>query len=219
MKTPRNESESEILYIAHRINTLEQFGDSFNCDSGCGIECDFRDYKDDVVVQHDPFKDGVPMKTFFKYVSANKPALVIVNVKTEGIEEHVLRELPEQTPYFFLDCTFPMVYKLSESGNTNIALRFSEFERMDQLRAMAGRAQWVWVDTFHSFHLKKAEVVEMKELGYKVCLVSPELQGRDANVAIPEYAEYLKREGCVEFVDAICTKHYNISFWKTALAI
>ena len=50
----------------------------------------------------------------------------------------------------------------------------------------------------------------MKRLGYKLCLVSPELQGRDAD--IERYIDYLNQNQI--FVDAICTKVYNIERWK-----
>ena len=50
---------------------------------------------------------------------------------------------------------------------------------------------------------------ELKSLGYKLCFVSPELEGQEEKIA--EYKAYLKEEGIV--FDAVCTKSYHIKDW------
>ena len=50
-------------------------------------------------------------------------------------------------------------------------------------------------------------------MGYKLCLVSPELQGQSEK--IEKYAEQTKEEKVV--FDAICTKEYNIKKWEEIL--
>ena len=50
----------------------------------------------------------------------------------------------------------------------------------------------------------------MKKLGYKLCLVSPELQGQQEKISA--YKEQLAKDNIV--FDAICTKSYNIEKWK-----
>ena len=63
---------------------------------------------------------------------------------------------------------------------------------------MAGKCNWVWVDTFTKNPLTKEIADEIHSLGYKICFVSPELQGQ------PElkttYFKEVKNE-----TDAICT--------------
>ena len=61
---------------------------------------------------------------------------------------------------------------------------------------------------------KHEEILEIykkiKDMGYKLCLVSPELQSQSEK--LEEYTKYLKEEE-IKF-DAICTKEYNIEKWK-----
>jgi hypothetical protein len=49
---------------------------------------------------------------------------------------------------------------------------------------------------------------ELKKAGFKLCLVSPELQGRDAIVEIPKLALLLKERHIN--ADAVCTKRPDI---------
>ena len=50
-------------------------------------------------------------------------------------------------------------------------------------------------------------------MGYKLCLVSPELQGQPEK--IEKYAEQIKKEKII--FDSICTKVYNIEKWREIL--
>jgi hypothetical protein len=106
-----------------------------------------------------------------------------------------------------------MIYLLSKQGERNIAIRYSEFEGLDTVLAMQGKAQWVWVDCFTTFPLDHTLYNILKKAGFKLCLVSPELQGR--NHDIENYARIIKNEKII--FDAICTKLYNIDRWKTLL--
>lgn len=54
---------------------------------------------------------------------------------------------------------------------------------------------------------------KIKDMGYKLCLVSPELQGQPEKIEL--YAKKIKEEK-IEF-DAICTKEYNVKKWKELL--
>ena len=137
---------------------------------------------------------------------------MILNVKSERIEHKILEIIKKYgiKSYFFLDSTFPMIKLLSDVGEKNIAVRFSEFEGMDTVRAMAGKIDWIWVDTFTRLPIDRKIFDEMKKLGYKLCLVSPELQGQQEKISA--YKEQLAKDGIV--FDAICTKSYNIEKWR-----
>jgi hypothetical protein len=160
-------------------------------------------------LNHDPFSDGEAFDDFLEHYHHGT---LILNVKSERIESRVLESLKRHgiEDYFFLDSTFPMIHLLSSEGERRIALRFSEFEGMDTIEAMAGRVEWIWVDCFTRFPLDRATYDRMKVLGYKLCMVSPELQGRPED--IPDYRQYCDENG-IKF-DAVCTKHYNIELWK-----
>ena len=195
-----------MKFIAHRINTISELQE---LSPEFGVEIDLRDHSDGHIhIAHDPFMAG---EDFEDYLKEYAHGTMILNIKSERIEPKIL-ELLEKfgiNDYFFLDSSFPMIQNLVTNGESKIALRFSEFEGMDTLRAMKGKVDWVWVDCFTKLPLDYELFSELKNLGYKLCLVSPELQGRDND--IEEYKTYLNQNG-IHF-DAICTKAYNINRW------
>jgi hypothetical protein len=67
---------------------------------------------------------------------------------------------------------------------------------------------WVWVDCFTQLALTQHEAQQLRAAGFKLCLVSPELQGRDPYTEIPVMQEYLRTEHIV--VDAVCTKRPDL---------
>ena len=180
--------------IAHRINktsTLQSLPYSY------GAEIDIRSNGDDLILQHDAFEYG---DYFDSWLSSYHHGTLILDMKEERLE-HKCLELVRRfniKNYFFLDCSFPMIYKLSSEGEHNIAIRFSEFEGMDTVRAMSGKCNWVWVDTFTKNPLTKDIANEIHSLGYKICFVSPELQGQ------PELKDKYLSE-VENGIDAICT--------------
>ena len=103
-----------------------------------------------------------------------------------------------------------MIKLLSDKGEKNIALRFSEYEGIDTLEKMQGKVNWVWVDCFTKLPINNEIYKKIKDMGYKLCLVSPELQGQAEKLEL--YIKQINKEK-IEF-DAICTKEYNIEKWK-----
>src|SRR5215813_649397 len=101
-----------MLYIAHRINTVEQLK---QVPVECGVELDLRDSGDRLILQHDPFSTG---EDFEEYLHHWRHRLMILNIKSERIEHRVL-ELIKQfavRDYFFLDSSFPMIRQLVKLG-------------------------------------------------------------------------------------------------------
>jgi hypothetical protein len=194
-------------YICHRINTILELN---QIDKEYGVELDLRDALDGrIYIEHNPFTPG---EDFEEYLQCYNHGTLILNIKSERIEIEVKKLLRKYgvEKYFFLDSSFPMVMQMVREGEHNIALRYSEYEGMDTLVRMKGLVNWVWVDCFEDFPLSKEEYLLLKDLGYQLCLVSPELQGR--NEEIERYRDICRREN-IEF-DAICTKLYNIWRWK-----
>jgi len=72
---------------------------------------------------------------------------------------------------------------------------------------------WVWVDCFTKFPLSTGDAKQLKDAGFKLCLVSPELQGRDPQIEIPQLAALLRDRNII--CDAICTK--QTAFWETMI--
>ncbi|MBP2657682.1 MAG: hypothetical protein H6Q69_714 [Firmicutes bacterium] len=193
-------------FISHRVNIKNELK---SLNTTYGVEVDLRDdLTGRVYMQHDPFTEG---EDFEEYLKAYQHGTMILNVKSERIEHKILMLLKKYkiNKYFFLDSSFPMIKLLSDEGEKNIALRFSEFEGLDTLKLMQGKVNWVWVDCFNKLPINHEIYNKIKEMGYKTCLVSPELQGQ-AN-KIEEYAQYIKKQNII--FDTICTKSYNIDKW------
>lgn len=197
-------------FIAHRVNTLAELK---ALPAEYGVELDLRDdLTGRIYIQHNPFEDGEDFEPYAAEYGLHHTGTMILNVKSERIEHKILEIIKKYgiKRYFFLDSTFPMIKLLSDGGERNIAVRFSEYEGLGTVRAMAGKIDWIWVDTFTHLPINRAIFDEMKSLGYKLCLVSPELQGQ------PEKIESYKKQLADENIifDAICTKSYNIGKWR-----
>ncbi|GFI32641.1 hypothetical protein IMSAGC013_04045 [Lachnospiraceae bacterium] len=193
-------------YIAHRINIVKELK---SLPTEYGVELDLRDdLNGRIYIQHNPFEPG---EDFEEYLKEYHHGTMILNIKSERIELKILEMLPKYDvkSYFFLDSSFPMIWLLSSRGEKNIALRVSEVEGLDTVRNMAGKVEWIWIDCFSKIPIGKAESDELKKLGYKLCFVSPELEGRDEDIEV--YKQQIADMG-IE-MDAICTKFYNIKRW------
>lgn len=194
-----------MIIYSHRINTIK---DMKGLPDGLGAEIDVRDYKDNLVAAHDPFIGG---ELFEEVLNAARQRPLIINVKCEGIETAVIELLAKYNieNYFLLDCTFSAIVKLCNQSFNKIAIRFSEYEGIDTLVNMQGKAEWVWADCFTKLPFDVKEFSEIKKLGYKICLVSPDILGRP--VQIKPIINWLKSNNC--FPDAVCVKLANHGLW------
>lgn len=196
-----------MQYIAHRINTVSELK---VLDRSYGLELDLRDnINGEIHINHDPFVLG---ESFEEFLREYNHGTMILNIKSERIELKILELLKKYkvNNYFFLDSSFPMIKCLTDMGEKKIAIRFSEFEGIDTLEKMQGKVEWVWVDCFTNLPINNKIYKQMEKMGYKLCFVSPELQGQPEK--IEKYFEQIKREQI--YFDAICTKVYNIEKWK-----
>ena len=193
------------MFIAHRINTWQEEN---TLPEEVGIEFDVRDSNGKIIVTHDPFTDGEEFEIFLSKISKR---FLIVNVKSEGIEQNILAILKKYAfeDFFLLDCSFPAVVKLISQGEDRIALRFSEFESIETIYSIADKIKWVWVDCFKNFPITKDIETKIHSLGLKICIVSPELQGRPED--IDNYNLFIKENNII--IDAVCSKIYNLIKW------
>ena len=195
--------------ISHRRNTVSEL---LATDSKYGIEVDIRSKGDRLIIHHDPFVAG---ESFDEWIDAYQHGTLILNVKEEGLEARLIALMQSKgiADYFFLDQSFPFLVKWSKAGEHRCAVRVSEFESIETALTLAGKVDWVWVDSFTRFSLSEHDARSLKDAGFKLCLVSPELQGRDANVEIPQLASLLKERNIV--ADAVCTKRPNL--WEATV--
>ena len=74
---------------------------------------------------------------------------------------------------------------------------------------MKGKINWVWVDCFTKNPLTPIKYKLLKEAGFKLCFVSPELQNQSKKLEL--YRDYFIENNIK--LDMICTKYYNIDKW------
>lgn len=193
--------------IAHRINTLEEL-QSLN--ETCPIEFDIRDSGGRLLVTHDPFTDGLDFEVFAPHL---RKRFSIVNIKSEGIEWRVLEILRDCSvrDFFLLDCSVPMMVKLMNHGERRFAVRYSEYESINSVLRWSGIAQWVWVDCFYTYFLTEFIMNQLRQAGFNICIVSPELQGRPEE--IQHYINHLRANHVA--VQAVCTKVHNFTQWNS----
>ena len=190
--------------ISHRCNTIKQLNAT---PKKYGIEVDIRSYGEQLVIHHDPFIMG---ELFEDWISAYQHKTLILNIKEEGLEAQLIKlmEIHGISDYFFLDQSFPFLIKWSKAGEHRCAVRVSEFESIETALTLSGKVDWVWVDCFTHFPLTLNDAQKLKEAGFKLCLVSPELQGRDAEIEIPLLIELLNNLSIQ--ADAVCTKRADL---------
>jgi hypothetical protein len=158
-------------------NTLAAFERSFRC--GFGVETDLRDAAGRLVVSHDPPSEAAP--SFAPVLRAHRelaPGVPLaLNIKADGLQpllSELLRRyrVPE---YFAFDMAVPDMRGYVAAG-LRVFTRHSELEPSP---ACYGQAAGIWLDAFESDWFDEGVIVGHQRRGKRVCLVSPELHGRD----------------------------------------
>ena len=190
--------------IAHRINTTANLK---SIPYDFGVEIDVRDYNNELILAHDPWCQG---ETLEDYLIEYNHAVLIVNVKCEGIEDRIISVLNKFgiSEYFLLDCSMPAIVKLVNQGFSKLAVRLSEFESIEIALKFRGLVDWVWVDCFTGPALQESDLMKLK--GMNICIVSPDLHGRidDINHHVNYYSSMEKEQ-----IIWVCTKLINIKKW------
>lgn len=184
-----------MLLIKHRVNSLKDLS-AVSPDQG--IEIDVRDYDGEICCAHDPFTRGDSLR---QVLGGYAHAFVIFNVKADGLESQIIQLAREMgiSSYFFLDCANPTLVSLARKGFTRVAVRYSEYEPIEFALAFTGKVEWVWVDCFSHLPLNASSHEQLKRC-FKICIVSPELQGHPRR-QIGEFRQALQDLP----VDAVCT--------------
>lgn len=190
--------------IAHRRNTrldLDATPKEF------GVEVDLRSSSGRLITAHDAFSPG---EDFQFWLENFDHSTLIANVKEDGLEDLIMKSLAERDieDFFFLDQSFPSIFRFALSGEPRSAVRISEFESLETALALAGRVRWVWIDSLERFPLSEKEMDRIASAGFMTCIVSPELQGRNPDNEVPELLEMFK--GWQVEIDAVCTKRADL---------
>ena len=195
--------------IHHRRNTIEELKAT---PRKYGVEIDIRCQGQDLIIHHDPFREGILLKDWMRLY---RHGTLILNVKEDGLEEALIKMMKEYgvEDYFFLDQSFPAIVKWASLGERRCAIRVSEFEPIETAFHFSGKLDWVWVDSFTHFPLDQDEAIRLKKASFKLYLVSPELQGYDPEVKIGLMAKILKERKIN--ATAVCTKRPDL--WENLM--
>jgi hypothetical protein len=198
-----------MKFITHRRNTIAELQATL---TEYGVEVDIRSNNGRLLIHHDPLTSGEDFEAWLKHYHHGT---LILNVKEEGLEARLIQLMRDHhiTDYFFLDQSFPFLIKWSKLGERHCAVRVSEFESIETALTLAGKIDWVWVDCFTHFPLTGIDAKRLQDAGFKLCLVSPELQGRPAEEEIPLLVKLLHQHSIKP--EAICTKQPEL--WKACL--
>tara|TARA_B100000575_G_scaffold10020_1_gene7378 strand:- start:3357 stop:3947 length:591 start_codon:yes stop_codon:yes gene_type:complete len=190
-----------MIKIAHRINKISQIKKT---PTEYGLEIDIRTYQNNLVLHHDPFKKGISFKKWLNYYKHN---FLILNVKEEGLEEKILKIINRKKikNFFFLDQSIPFLIKTMKTGERRCAIRLSEYESIYTVLNFKNKIKWIWVDCFTKLPLNFNEYKILKNCNFKLCLVSPELQGINDIKKINKFIDKIKFSK-MKF-DAVCTKY------------
>jgi hypothetical protein len=155
-------------------NTVTAFRRSF--DLGFGTETDVRDRLGELVISHDPPRGGEITLGEFLDLLAGRDLPLALNVKADGLAEGIRDALAGRglTRWFVFDMSVPDTLRQLAVGNP-VYVRASEYERQPVLLE---RAAGVWLDGF-SGDWWGGEPGDWANRSRPVCLVSPELHGRD----------------------------------------
>ena len=192
--------------INHRCNTKDKL---ISTPQEYGIEIDVRSFDGKLILQHEPYVRGEYLDDWIQYFNHST---LILNIKEEGLESELSDSMKKNKieSFFFLDQSFPFLIKNAKSGESRTAIRISEFESINTALTLKGLVDWVWIDYFTKFPIDKEQSVMLKGAGYKICVVSPELQNHSKQRVI-HLKENLYNNQII--VDAVCTKHPNL--WQS----
>jgi len=196
-----------VLIVNHRVNTINHL---IEVDRTEGIEIDIRNWKTNLILNHEPFTDGVK---FVDWLKECKNPLLILNVKSEGLEDKVIEAIKSSGflgEYFFLDQSFPFLVRTLKNGLSDSAVRVSEYESPECLRNLSNK--WVWIDSHTgNWDFLASAIIVAKETSKKICIASPELHGRAAEYEIGEIKKILAELDYLP--EAVCTKSPEL--WKS----
>ena len=182
--------------LKHRVNQISDIDLNF------GSEIDVRDHNGMIVLSHDyPDNNSQLLTNFIKHFPKNQ--LLAINIKSCGIEADV-NNIIKQTHknYFLFDFSLPNLLK-SIDLNIPCAIRLSEYEK-----ELFEGPKWVWIDSFDSVWYDHKYLESIKNKGYQIALVSPELHKRINPLDYEKIKSLINKE----LVDAVCTD--VVDRWK-----
>lgn len=160
--------------------------------AGFGVETDVRDARGALVISHDsPNGSEQRFEEFLDcYVSCGAATPLAINIKADGLASAIKQCLEYRSidSYFCFDMSIPDMLEYIKIG-VRIFVRRSEYEPRASLETMAAG---IWLDGFESVWFRESDVIDWLARGLDVCIVSPELHGRDRH-AVRELVQSIAR--------------------------
>lgn len=146
-------------------------------DLGFGTETDIRDFNRDLIVSHDMPSGDEPTLAGLLEIMAGRSMWLALNIKSDGLGALLLQRMRAagHTNWFTFDMSVPDLMVQIGLG-LPVFTRASEFERQPPCYQ---QASGVWLDAFESEWYNLSDITAFLDDGKYVCLVSPELHGRD----------------------------------------
>lgn len=193
-----------IQIILHRVNSildLEKISDN-----KLGCEIDVRSHTNTdkkLILAHDPWVEGDSLESWLNTYSKKRlSGPLILNTKEDGLEERCIQLLNQHgiSNFFFLDTAMPTLVRWSMKRlQKTFAVRVSKYENLETVLNFQGKVEWCWVDCFDGEPISSDMLNKINSL-FKICLVSPELNGGD-EAYLPPFARL------ASYASAICTKY------------
>ena len=155
-------------------NSLQAFRRS--AEQGFGTETDVRDRQGELVISHDMPHGDEPTLAAFLSVFAGTDLPLAINVKADGLADALCATMQKANVrnWFVFDMSIPDTRAYLRK-RAPVYLRMSEVEQQPPwLEAASG----VWLDAFDATWYTTARVEDLLRK-LRVCVVSPELHGRE----------------------------------------
>lgn len=156
-------------------NSVAAFSRSFAL--GMGTETDVRDHCGELVISHDmPLGNEITLSDFMNLLP-DKSLPLALNIKADGLAAKLKSAMTnyDSDNWFVFDMSIPDMRAHLACGNPVYA-RVSEVEPEPvYFDTITG----IWLDAFHQDGWQLERIEPWLAQGKRVCLVSPELHGRD----------------------------------------
>lgn len=169
-------SHRGLWEVDEERNSLAAIEASFQL--GFGIETDIRDCCGELLVSHDPPSgDELSFALMLDARIRSDAGPLALNVKADGLQAAIAKALmaAANPEYFVFDMSIPDALGYRKAG-LRYFTRQSEYEPDP---ALYDEAAGVWLDSFEGAWFQRELIAGHLAAGKQVCVVSPELHGRD----------------------------------------
>lgn len=162
-------------------------------DLGFGTETDVRDVAGELVISHDmPAGNELTLDGLLNIMACRNLPLAI-NIKADGLAAAVKAKFVRygHTNWFVFDMAIPDMRSYLLEGVPT----FTRLSEVEKAPAWIDQAEGVWLDGFEGEWYSNTVITDLLAQGKKVCVVSPELHGRNHKALWQQLAELKSEAG------------------------